>query len=140
MVQKDVYINPTGTYKMVSKVTQKGVDFYGYSGHIQVKVLSETKIVMTFDVNKGAPTYNSGTFVDTLDYIDNKSIFKTPLIDPSCEISFTFSNKGVTVKEITKNINCGCGFGQGVVADGYYSKTSTEEPVLKDPATGEDLK
>jgi len=140
MTVQEVYINPSGTYKMVSRITQKGVDFYGYSGHIQVKVLSETKIVMTFDVNKGAPSYNSGTFVDTLDYIENKAKFKTPLIDPSCEISFVFSNKGITVKEIAKNYNCACGFGHGVVADGFYSKTSTEEPVLKDPATGEDLK
>jgi len=140
MICQDTYIDPTGTYDLVSKITQKGNDFYGYSGQIQVKVLSKEKIIMTFDVNKGAPTYNSGTFIDTLEYFNNKAIYKTPVFDPSCEINFTFSNKGVTVKEKTKNINCGCGFGHAVVADGFYSKSSSTIPVLKDPATGDEIK
>jgi hypothetical protein len=140
MISQNINIDPTGTYKLVSKITQKGADFYGYSGEIQVKVLSKNKIIMTFDVNKGAPTYNSGTFIDTLDYFNNKTIFKNPAADPSCEITFIFSNKGVTVKEKTKDFNCGCGFGHAVVADGFYSKKSAEIPVLKDPMTGEEIK
>ncbi len=140
MTKQNIYNDPTGTYKLVSKITQKGSDFYGYAGFIQVKTITPNKIIMTFNVNKGAPTYNSGTFVDTLDYIDNKAIYTKPVSDPSCEISFIFSNKGVTVKEKTQNINCGCGFSQGVLADGFYTKTSSEIPILKDPATGDDIK
>jgi hypothetical protein len=108
-----LYIDPTGTYNLVSKKTQKGSDIYGYSGEIQVKVLTEKKIIMTFNVNKGAPTYNSGTFVDTLDYMNNTAIYTNPIADPSCEITFTFSDKGVTVKERTSNKVCGCGFEPG---------------------------
>ncbi len=137
MTISNTYIDPTGTYNLVSKKTQKGADIYGYSGEIQVKTISENKIFMTFNVNKGAPTYSSGTFVDTLDYIDNKAVFYNPSSDPSCEITFIFTNSGVNVKEKTTSKTCGCGFEPSVIADGFYSKKNAEVPVLRDPRTGE---
>ena len=134
-----IYSDPTGTYKLVSKTEKKNGETYGYSGQIQVRKISSDKIVMTFEVNKGAPSYNSGSFVDTLIYKDNKAIYTDPQSDMSCKITFDFDNKGVTVKEETADFNFGCGFGHAVVADGFYKRISNEIPILTEPLTGEKL-
>ena len=136
---KQIYIDPTGTYKLNSKTRTKGDDIYGYSGEIQVKKLSKIKIAMTFSVNRGAPSYNSGSFVDTLHYINNTAIYKDPENDSSCKITFLFSNKGVIVKEESKDFNSGCGFGHAVVASGFYKIISRKQPILTDPLTGEKI-
>jgi len=133
------YIDPTGTYDLVSEPRKEGVDIYGYMGQIQVKLLNENKIVMTFMVNKGAPSYNSGSFIDTLDYQNNMSVYTTPDLDPSCKITFQFNDEGVTVKEETGDLNSGCGFGHAVVADGFFKKKSSHEPDLRHPMTGEKI-
>ncbi len=134
------YIDPTGTYVINSKTTKNGNDIYGYSGQVQVKKITPKKIAMTFWVNKGAPSYNSGSFIDTMDYQNNIAVYKTPDIDTSCLISFTFTQDGVSVKEKTADFNCGCGFGHAVVADGFFRKTSSKQPVFKNPGTGEIIK
>ena len=133
------YIDPTGTYKLESRTKKKGVDIYGYAGQIQVKKLTSDKIVMTFEVNRGAPSYNSGSFVDTLTYKNNKALYTVPEMDASCKITFDFDKKGVLVKEQTEDFNSGCGFGHAVVADGFYRKMSIRTPILTQPLTGEKL-
>jgi hypothetical protein len=122
-----------------SQTTEKNGDIYGYFGKIQVKALSADQIIMTFMINKGAPSYNSGSFVDTLDYKNNLVIYTAPEMDSSCKITFEFNDRGVTVKEETEDFNFGCGFGHAVVADGYYKKVSSDEPELRDPMTDEKL-
>jgi hypothetical protein len=137
-----IYIDPTGTYKLESKTKKKGVDTYGYTGQIQVKKLTSERIVMTFEVNKGAPSYNSGSFVDTLTYNNNKAVYTVSgngRYLQTCKITFDFDKKGVLVKEETKDLNSGCGFGHAVVADGFYRKMSIKAPILTEPLTGERL-
>ena len=136
---QNTYIDPTGTYDLDSKTKKKGGDIYGYFGEIQVKKLAKDRIVMTFEVNKGAPSYNSGSFVDTLIYKNNRVIHTDAESDTSCKITFDFDKKGVLVKEETEDFNSGCGFGHAVVADGFYKKTSGKVPVLTQPLTGEKL-
>jgi len=133
------YIDPTGTYQLDSKTTKKDGEIYGYSGQIQVKKISLDKIVMTFGVNKGSPSYNSGSFVDTLNYKNNKSIYTDLESDSTCKITFDFEKKGVTVKEETADYNFGCGFGHAVFADGFYKRISSKTPILTEPFTGEKL-
>lgn len=133
-------VNPTGTYKLDNTVKLKNGETYGYKGQIQVQKISENRIVMTFEIHKGSPSYNSGSFVDTLKYEHNKLIYTDLSNDSTCKITFTFDKKGVTVKEITADFNSGCGFGGAVVADGYFKKTSSKTPILLKPLTGEQLK
>ena len=140
MTNQDKYVDPTGTYNLESKTTKKGDDVFGYSGQIQVETLTAKKIVMIFYINKGAPSYNSGSFADTLDYINNKTIYTDKSLDSSCVITFNFTEKGVTVDEKTEDYNFGCGFGHAVVANGFFKKTSSKKPILRDPKTGEDIK
>ena len=140
LIFQDNYVDPTGTYELDSEVRKTENEIFGYFGEIQVKRLTKNRIVMTFMVNKGAPSYNSGSFVDTLDYQINKAIYTDPDLDSSCVITFDFTENGVVVKEKTDNYNFGCGFGHAVVADGFFRKTNDDVPVLKEPGTDEILK
>jgi hypothetical protein len=134
-----ITIDPTGTYQLDNKTKRKNGEIYGYFGKIQVKKITVNKIVMTFEVNKGAPSYNSGSFVDTLSYYNNMATYKTPEVDSTCKVTFVFSKNGVTVTEETANYNFGCGFGHAVIADGFYKKVSSKVPILVEPLTGEKL-
>ena len=131
------YIDPTGTYLYNGKTIKKGDDIYGYTGQIQIRKLNSRKIVMTFEINKGAPSYSSGSFVDTLDYFKNKVTYTNSEDDSTCKIIFLFDPSGVNVKEQTANFNSGCGFGHAVVASGRFRKISSKCPKLKEPLTGE---
>jgi len=124
--------NPTGTYVYQGKTTEKDGETYGYFGTIQVKKLTDTKIVMTFYICKGAPSYNSGSFVDTLDYKNNQAIHT----DEECITIFSFSKTGIDVKE-TSERSC---WGAGVVAHGHFRKKSSKRPILTEPLTGEKIK
>jgi hypothetical protein len=128
------FINPTGSYKLDSETEIKDGDTYGYFGEINVKLLKNSKIALTLFVCKGAPSYNSGTIWDTLNYRNNISIYKTPEDDSTCKIVLTFKKSGITIEQHQADLNFGCGFGHGVFADGFYKKTSSKIPIIKDPA------
>src|SRR4030095_3135049 len=89
----NTYIDPTVTYILESKTKKRGEDIYGYTGQIQVKKIAIDTIVMTFEVNKGAPSYNSGSFVDTLIYNNNAAIYTNAEFDTTCKITFSFNKK-----------------------------------------------
>jgi hypothetical protein len=129
-------IDPKGTYEYKGKTAKiNGTVFGPYVGTIQVKTVSTEEIVMTFYICKGAPSFNSGSFIDTLKFVNNTAIFTDPESDSTCKITFSFDKKGVTVKEETADYNSGCGFGHAVVADGRFRKTSSKQPKLVDPLT-----
>jgi hypothetical protein len=133
------YVNPTGTYHLVSKTKKKDGDVYGWFGTIQVKTLTENKIAMTFYICKGAPGYNSGSFVDTLLYQDNKAVYADEdTVNKKCVTTFVFSTKGVAVSE-NANYDFGTCWGHGVAAFGHFRKKSSKVPVLTEPLTGEKL-
>lgn len=131
------YIDPTGAYEF-EMVTHKDGTVYGRMGKINVKKLGQDKIVMTLWTSLGAPDYNFGGFVDTLDYKQNQTIYKASF-DTSCRITFNFTDKGVMVKQTSKKYFGSCDFGHLVSADGFYHKISSAEPELRDPFTGETI-
>ena len=133
-------VNPTGTYEYNGKTMKiNGQTFGPYIGTIQIKKIADERIVMSFFICKGEPSYNLGSFVDTLRYINNTAVYTIPDDDPSCKITFRFTRKAVTVKEETSDFNIGCGFGHGVVADGRFKKISSSVPEITDPLTGEEI-
>lgn len=138
VVHKQHSVN--GTYEMVSKTIKKGGDVYGYAGEIQVKELPNNRIVLSFFITKGAPSYNSGSFVDTMDLANNLAIYTDKEFDPSCKITLQFTAKGIQLKQESNHDYFECGFGNGVVAHGFFKRVSSEIPVIKDLATGEELK
>jgi len=125
------FINPNGTYRLGKNKTNKSGEIYGYFGEVRIKLIDSSKIAMSFYVCKGAPGYNSGSFIDTLDYNKNQS-FYIPDDDKTCRLTFSFNKKGITVAQTQDNLNSGCGFGHGVFADGYYKRVSREVPEIID--------
>lgn len=116
------YINPAGYYSLDSKTKVENGETYGYFGTIKVKLIDSSKIFVDFYVCKGAPSYNSGSFEDTLIYKNGIAVHTTT-DDASCVITFNFNSPdGVTVEEKTRDFNNGCGFGHAVVANGFYKK------------------
>lgn len=126
------FLNPTGSYKLDSKTTVKDGDTYGYFGEIKIKLLSRSRIAVSLFVCIGAPSYNSGSFIDTLKCLNNKAIYTTPEFDTSCRIKFTFSKRGITVGQHQANLNFACGFGHAVFAGGFYKKYSSKIPKIDD--------
>ena len=121
-VQPTPFIDPSGYYSLDTKTTVKDGDTYGYFGNIKVKQVDSNRIFMEFYVCKGAPSYNSGSFEDTLTYKNGIAV-RTTSDDASCVITFNFNTTGgVTVEEKSKDLNSGCGFGHAVVATGFYRR------------------
>jgi hypothetical protein len=128
--QNSNYIDPTGTYKLQSSAEKVGEDIYGSFGKIKVKILNNQQIIISFTINTGAPDYNEGSIYDTLDYIENRVTYKIINDNQNCEITFDFDTEGILVE--TQNGNfMDCEFGWNVMADGYFIKTSSEEPEIK---------
>lgn len=125
------FLNPTGTYKFNEKTVKRDGEVYGYFGEIRVKLIDSSKIAMSFYVCKGAPGYNSGSFVDTLDYVNEKVIYISEY-DSTCRITFHFKKHGIDVTQSQANLNFGCGFGHGVFADGYFKRISRKTPEIID--------
>ena len=126
------FVNPTGSYKLDGKIRIKDGDTFGCFGDIDVKLIDSSKIAISFFICKGAPSYNLGSFLDTLAYQQNVAIYTTPEYDSTCRVIFSFREKGVTVEQFQADLNFGCGFGHGVFADGYYKKVSSKIPVIAD--------
>jgi hypothetical protein len=133
-------VDPTGTYLLDVKPIIIEKETYNYAGLIQVRKLPEQKILMTFTINKGAPTYLSGSFADTLNYLNNQAMYTYPEADSACKISFSFTASGIKAKETVNSKGKVYGFGKALVVDGFYKKVSSVEPVLRNPSTGEELK
>jgi len=134
--QQNDDLNPTGTYLLDEKTKIEDGETYGYFGKIQVVAIQKNKIAMTFYICKGAPSYNSGSFIDTLDYIDNKALHRDEDLN-DCLTEFTFNKNSITV--IEKKENRGC-WGNGVQAHGIYQQSSSKPPLLMHPLSGEIIK
>ncbi len=136
--QKFSNIDPNGVYNYQGKTYKKGGETYGYFGTIKVFRLDSSKILMSFYVCRGAPSYNSGSFVDTLNYINNEAVYvgDTESGQPACQVIFHFEQNGISAEMNAKDPNFGCGFGQGVDAQGYYRRKKrtipAKEEILKD--------
>jgi hypothetical protein len=123
--------NPTGTYKLNHKTYTKDGDTFGYFGSIRVKLINTRTIAVSLFVCAGAPSYNQGAFVDTLIYSNHRALYHHADGDTSCRITLYFTAKGVSVKQIQADLNCGCDFGHAVLADWYYKKVSGKFPVIR---------
>ena len=127
------FIDPTGAYKLQAKARMKDGDKYGWFGDIKVKLLDSHRIAMSFYICKGAPGYNSGSFVDTLVYRNNTAIYKDTFdLKKGCTVIFKFQGKFIQLDE-TAHYNLGTCWGHGVLAFGPYKKYSSRVPEIKDP-------
>ncbi|HTR31197.1 MAG TPA: hypothetical protein VMH27_18125 [Puia sp.] len=123
------FINPTGTYLLKGEV--KNSKIIGHYGELRVRLMDTNRVALSYYVNKGYPGYESGSFIDTLYYEDNRAIYK-PINDSSCAIYFVFQDRSVEISQEVADLHSGCGFGPGVMIPAILEKTSSEIPVIQD--------
>jgi len=123
------FIDPTGTYVLMGTIKKNRIT--GHSGEIRVQLLDSQRIALCFYINKGYPGYESGSFIDTLAYVDSSSRY-SPTADPSCAILFNFHRRGVEIMELYADPLSGCGFPKGVLISAVFDKTSADRPIIQD--------
>ena len=123
-----VFINPTGTY--ILKGEKNKGEIVGNFAEIRFKLLSDSLLAVTMYCNKGYPEYTSGSLTDTITYSDNRAVLYVKS-EPSCQIHFSFSTDGLSIKQIYSDPASTCGFGKGVVPLGFIEKHSSETPVIQ---------
>lgn len=125
---KPIFIDPTGTYILKGQVKDNKV--ISHSGEIRVKLLRPELLTLCFHIDKGYPGYESGSFLDTLDYEDNQAAFMSK--DSGCILRFYFRRNGVELVHIFSQAGSDCGFAPGVLLGAFFTKTSSGVPVIQD--------
>ena len=103
----------------------------GHSGELRVKLLGRAKVAMSFYINKGYPGYESGSFMDTMAYVDNLAKY-VPAADLGCTIIFSFTSRDAELRQTFSNPQTGCGFANGVMTSAFFHKSSDENPIIQD--------
>jgi hypothetical protein len=129
LTNSPTFIDPTGTY--LEKGEVKNSKIVGHYGELRVRLLDTSTIALCFYVNNGYPNYESGSFMDTLHFEDNRAIYG-PANDTSCRIFFSFQLRSVEVSELLTDPHSGCGFHPGVMIPAVLEKTSSDIPVIQD--------
>jgi hypothetical protein len=114
-IEKNTDFNPTGTYEY-----DHGDDG---DGIVKVQKISSNKIKVSIFVLGGGPSHNMGEFMEVITIKNGVAKYKSG----DCALKFIFNSKAVKVVQTGWN----CGFGMGVVADGYYLKTSSKVPDME---------
>ncbi|HEY4336192.1 MAG TPA: hypothetical protein VGM89_09850 [Puia sp.] len=122
------FINPTGTYTLKGEVHDNKV--VSHSGEIRVKLLHPQLLTLCFFIDKGYPGYESGAFLDTLQYEENSAVYASR--DSGCMLRFYFKPTGVELIHIFSQNAGDCGFPPGVLTGAFFRKTSSGVPVIQD--------
>lgn len=109
----------SGTYVYKDQNSPEG------GGYLVIKVLDNGRLKFELDINNGPPNYHSGTAVGEMELDGNTAVYNTSEYamkgqDP-CVISFLFVDGMVEIEQ-ELGADMSCGFGQGVVARGIYTK------------------
>ena len=111
------FIDPIGTYIYDSIVN----DNSPYLGTIEIKLEKDSSYFVDFNLCKGPPSYNMGSFQELLLYEENH-FYYTCEYDSSCIITLQVCDTGMHVNHQAENLNWSCGFGHAVVAHGFFIK------------------
>lgn len=112
----------SGTYIMGDQEGTEG------GGYLAIQQLDDNQLKFELDLNNGAPNYHSGTAYGTITRDGNVAVYTTSeyaMGGESCAISFVFEPDQVGVEQ-KQGSDMACGFGQGVIANGTFKKTSEE--------------
>lgn len=123
------YVDPTGTYLLKGDIRNNQI--LGHYGELRVRLLDANRIAIAFYLNTGYPDYESGSFVDTLSYDDDRAVYN-PRTDSACRVVFAFAIRSVELSQVVSNPRSGCGFRPGVMQPEVMLKTSGNVPVIED--------
>ena len=97
---------------------------YGLSASITVYPEFDDYIIFYIKIQKGGPSYSSGTLLGRARIDNGVATF----IDSEnyCKLSLTFTKNSLIVRSLQGQYECG--FGGGVIADGTYKRISKKIP------------
>lgn len=122
------FINPTGTYILKGE-KHKG-EIKGNFAEVRVKLLGDSLLALSLYSNNGYPQYASGSFIDTLKYINNRAIYSSKSGE-FCQIVFSFVLNGLNINQVYGDPSSTCGFGKGVIPLGLIEKHSSFQPIIQ---------
>ncbi len=98
----------------------------GSMGNISIYPETDTTILFYVELNRGAPSYNSGTLYGRVMIRNGKGTFYTesPYSDDGCKWNFDFATNTLTIRTIDEQY--ACGFGNAVFIDGIFNKQATK--------------
>ena len=101
-----------GTYSFGNNECENGC------GSLLIHPESDNSLIFYLEVNRGAPSYNSGSLMGKL-FISNQNTYEyTSNEFGSCGLTFKLDDDFISIKTIDDRYNCG--FGNAVSADGVY--------------------
>ena len=110
----------------------------GPKGTLKIYPTSPTTLIFHLNLNRGAPSYNSGELVGEIKIASNREGDFTIKKDSdliNCSLHFWFQNDTVFIRTNDKADHCGYGF--GVYSNGDYKRISYKTPEYFEDRTGE---
>lgn len=93
-------------------------------GALYIHPYSDSEVLIYLEVNRGAPSYNSGSLYTTIKWGENGAILEDYEDGMECRLDFFKEDDRITINTIAGQ----CGFGYGVNAEGTYYKESDKVP------------
>ncbi|MGH1336753.1 MAG: hypothetical protein ACRBFS_11560 [Aureispira sp.] len=101
-------------------------------GTLAIQLLENGRLKFELDLINGPPNHHTGTATGEMELEGNSAVFTTSEYamegQQPCAISFLFIDNKVEIQQ-EEGSDMSCGFGQGVVARGIYTKNS-DQPVF----------
>ena len=121
IVELQPFVNPTGTYRLSERRSKR-------RGEMRVVLADRTHIAIRLVVSSGAPAFDAGLIVDTLEYANNAAVYNGADRDGgSCRIVLMFSRSGTRSDED----NAGsCSGTNGVATAGFYRRVNRRARTL----------
>jgi hypothetical protein len=126
--KRDKFIDPTGTYILKGE-TKRG-RIVSHSGEVRIKLLDEHKVGICFFISKGYPGYETGSFVDSLEYDNNRILYKPE--GSGCTVAFWVDEMSLSTEQYFTDPRSACGFPAGVMVSASFEKKSADVPVIQD--------
>jgi hypothetical protein len=103
------------------------------SATLALELLDNGRLKFELNIVNGAPNFHSGTATGKLELNGNSAVYTTSEFamgdEPPCSISFLFIDNMVEIEQEAGS-DMSCGFGQGVMARGIYTKTD-DTPIFQ---------
>lgn len=96
----------------------------GPTGTVHIYPVTRNSAIFYLEVNRGAPSYNSGRLLGEIVIEDGKATYTSS--DAGCVLNFNFSGDELTVAADEKKDQCG--FGHAVYPDHTYKRSNGNIP------------
>lgn len=125
-------VNLTGSYGYSFKPqgnTGNDKEATGPKGNLVLLKMENNKYRFWLDVTIGWPNYNVGETDGTVTFVNDTASFDNTFEDATnpCILKFKISSNSININSLSTSFNCG--FGNGVNADGDYTRLKIQ-PVL----------